>query len=203
MNKKEYTKIARCSDNCRSNHNRNYLSSQEVKSLVYSVKDIRDKFVIQILYETGCTLGELVNIKVSDIKDSTIRLTNTDSKETRKSRISSSLYKKLLLYIKGNGLKEKSYIISTRNSENISEKRVRQLIQSYGNKLGYPRLNPQLFRYYHIAHAYEKGVFIDNISNQLGIKKFRVFQILTELSVEIKKDTYDNFYNGLEENKDE
>jgi integrase len=178
-----------------------YLSLNQVKKLVDFIEDMRDKLAIKILYETGCSLGELVSIRVSDIIENKIRLLGADNKKIRYSRISKKLAESLSLYIRGNNLSKESYILSTKKSPKISEKRVRQLIQYYGKKSGFGKINPQMFRYYHIAHSYENGVYIENISKQLGIKRYRIFQILTELGVVIKQDNYDSLFNLLEDDK--
>jgi site-specific recombinase XerD len=181
------------------NFNQMYLSFNQIQNLINSIKDMRDKLLVKILYETGCSLGELVNLKVSDIDENRIIITDPNTKKSRISRISQKLGKEIALFIKGNNIPKESSIIFTKNSANISEKRVRQLLQNYAQELGYGKINPQMLRYYHIAHAYSNGVLIENISSQLGIKKLRIFQILSELKVDPKQNLYDNFFENLEE----
>jgi site-specific recombinase XerD len=181
------------------NFRQRYLSLNQVQNLINHIKDMRDKLLVKILYETGCSLGELVNIKVSDIEGNHINILDPNTKKSRSSRISQKLGKELALFIKGNNLPKDSSLIFTKNSANISEKRVRQLLQNYAQELGYGKINPQMLRYYHIAHAYSEGVLIENISSQLGIKKLRIFQILSELNIEPKQNLYDNFFENLEE----
>lgn len=175
-----------------------FLSQKEVKDLINSITDMRDKLFVSLLYETGCLLGELVNIKILDINEREISVNNPDTKETRKVKISSTLSKKISLYVQGNGLDKNTYLFSTQKSEQISVKRAREIVQNHSEKLGHGKLNPQMFRYYHVAHAYLDGVMIDNISSQLGIKRYRVFQILDELNVSSNENTYENFLKKME-----
>ena len=86
-----------------------YLSSKQVIALSESVKDMRDKLIIKILYEAGCSLGELVSIKVSDVLPDKIRIFDFKTKEKRFSKISKKLGKELLLYIQGNEISKDSH----------------------------------------------------------------------------------------------
>ncbi len=108
----------------------------------------------------------------------------------RVAKISGNLSKDMSLYIQGNKLQ--GYVFCTRQSKKISEKRVRQLVQEYTKKIG-TAINPIMLRYYHIAHAYLNGVFIEEIAKQLGLTKFRIFQVLQELGINPKSNNYHNF----------
>jgi integrase len=179
----------------------NFLKQDEVKKFIDSIRDMRDKLCVSILYETGCLLSELVNLKVFDINEQGLRIINPDTKEARVIKITSSLSKKILLYIQGNNISKDSYLLSTKKSSQISVKRVRQIIQFYSQKSGLGVINPQMFRYYHIAHAYLNTVLIENIASRLGITRYRVFQILEELKVSSGENRYENFLTKLEGEK--
>lgn len=177
------------------NNNRlTYLELDEIRGFLSSIDNARDKLLIRILYETGCSLIELTNIKIEDIAGNKIKI--KEDKKIRFSRISGKLSKDIKMFVEGNKLKKDSYLISTRQSNQISEKRIRQLIQKYTKKYR-QKINPQMFRYYHIAHAYQNGVFIENISNQLGITKYRIFQVLNELGFKPSQNHYNNFLRKI------
>lgn len=44
------------------------LSTSEIKELIKASNNIRDKFMIQLLYETGLRIGELLSLYIDDIK---------------------------------------------------------------------------------------------------------------------------------------
>jgi integrase len=168
-----------------------YLSLEEVRRLITSVEERRDRLIFLILYETGCSLSDVVRIKAEDVAGNTIRIKKP---VLRFARISGRLAKELSEYIKGN--KIHTYLFATRQSKSISVKRVRQLFNRHSLKWGL-KLNPLMLRYYHIAHAYINGVFIDDISKQLGITKFRVFQVLQQLPVKPRLNYYNNFLSKV------
>ena len=154
----------------------NYLTFQQVKQLINSINNSRDKLMLRLLYETGCDVNELVNIKVKDILGNKIHIGK------RFPMISSKLAKDINLYVKGNMLTKESYLISSSRGQ-ISVKRITQLVQFHTEKHLKKKLNPQQFRYYHIIHAYSNGVLLENIASQLGITKLRVFQIIDKLNI--------------------
>lgn len=44
------------------------LTNVEVKKLLGAANNIRDKFLIQLLYETGLRIGEVLSLRIDDIK---------------------------------------------------------------------------------------------------------------------------------------
>lgn len=148
-----------------------------------SITDVRDKLMIRVLYETGCSLIELTHIQVKDILGNKIKIKNPETKEIRFSYISGKLAKDIKQFVLGNNLNKDTCLISTRQSSRISEKRVRQLIHFYTQLVFSEKINPQSFRYFHIAHAYSNGVLLETISKQIGITSYRIFQIISELNL--------------------
>ncbi len=165
-----------------------YLSLRQIRKLIKHISNARDKLMIRVLYETGCSLVELTEIKVKDILGNKIKIKSSEDNEIRFSQISGKLAKDIKQYIIGNGLGKDSFLISTRQSPDISEKRVRQLIQEYTREVFSEKINPQSFRYFHIAHAYSNGVLLENISKQIGITTYRIFQILDELNLKTSQN---------------
>ncbi len=153
------------------------MQQKDIRRLIDSVTDARDRLMIRIIYETGCTVTELVNIKVSDILGHAIRI------EERFSQISGKLSRDIADYVLGNRLGKESFLIKTRQNFSMSEKRVSQIIEEYGHKILNARIRPHDLRNLHIVHAYTNGVFIESISKQLGLTAFRVFQIINTKKV--------------------
>ncbi|MFH1396750.1 MAG: tyrosine-type recombinase/integrase [archaeon] len=171
------------------------LSRGELVRLRSQIQNQRDKIILQILYETGCTVNELVNIKYNNInvKSKTIKYPS-DITKTKKSRIcfiSSKLVNELKKYTRGENF---VYLFVTRQSYNITTKRVRQLLQSYGLKARLGKINPQVIRYTHIAHALERGITLTTIQKQVGIERLRMVQIYESLVPEEKEGEYGKFW---------
>ncbi|MEA3430535.1 MAG: tyrosine-type recombinase/integrase [Nanoarchaeota archaeon] len=170
-----------------------YLSIKEIHKLINSISSQRDKLLVRILFETGCTVNELIHIKVKDLdfKQNSIHFpaSSTKSNKSKVSKISKSLLSNLKQFASG------VYLFSTRQSAVITTKRVRQLIQFYGKIAGFPtKLNPQVLRYSHIAHALENGISLKAIQKQTGLEKLRLMQIYEATQPEAANDVYNNFF---------
>lgn len=174
----------------------NYISIEKIKKLLDSITSNRDKLIIKILFETGCTVNELVKIKILDIDfiNNLINFskTSTKSHKNKTSSISHSLVSELKKYVDDS---RQEYLFSTRQSSLMTTKRVRQIIQFYGSKAGFPtKLNPQILRYSHIAHALESGISLKAIQKQTGLEQLRLRQISEEILSEDFEDVYKDFF---------
>jgi integrase len=146
-----------------------YLSKKEFYKIRNTVKDERDQLIFDILFETGCKLNELVNIKFSDVEFTT----NSIKFETEKQRsapISEKLSLQIRAYAEERRLSGQDFLFSTRQSKTISDKRAFQIIKEYSIRTGFKEVNPQVLRNTHIACAFSSGESIANISKHTGIE---------------------------------
>ena len=179
-----------------------YLSIVDISKLEKAIQNKRDSLILKILYETGCTVNELVNIKSDDIDSAHNRITFpaniTKSKNSKTAMISKGLDKDITSY---NDEKEKAgiksnFIFSSRQSESMTTKRARQLILSYGKKAGLGKVLPQMIRYAHVLHAVEKGLPLAAIEKQTGLDKIRLVQIMDAVTKEEPDNAYASFFGG-------
>ena len=178
-----------------------YLEIEEVIRLVRSMPNLRDKLIILLLYETGCSVTELINILSRNIKPKTNEIIIENSVRTNEKRtvkVSKELINTIKLYILEKK-KEKSvasqFLLSTRQSVSMTQKRIQQIVSVYRIKSGAlsgERITPQILRYTHIAHAYEKEVGINEITRQVGLKRSRAIEIFSQLKSETRN--YGRFF---------
>jgi integrase len=149
-----------------------YLSFDEWERLQSSVSDTRDQIILRLIYETGCTVNELVNVKINDIDFSKcivkIHAENSRNHEYREAVLSSRLCNLIKAFAQENTKSE--YVLYTRQSGYITTKRIRQIVQGHCSNIGIRDANPQILRYTHIAHAYLKNIPVDAIQKQVGMK---------------------------------
>ena len=163
-----------------------YLKREEWNKLVNSVFSLRDSLILSILYETGCTVSEIVNIKIKDLTQNHISIYE------RKSIISPILYAKIQTYFNLEG-KDRIFLFYSRQSDTLTEKRVIQIVKFYSKRVGF-EVTPQILRYTHMAHAYERNIPISNIISQVGITKQRAVQIFSEMASRDQMQEYSKFY---------
>lgn len=174
-----------------------YLTLKEWKAVSRLPKAARDSLILELLYKTGCTVNELVNLKVADIdfrkKTATFRARSSRNHEQRVAILPTTLTLEIkeFLRTKGKFQAKQSYIFDTRQSPQMTTKRIRQIVQDCTKKAGIKgKNNPQILRYTHIVHAYMRNIPIASIQRQVGLKRSRAIQIFTEL----KTETYENDY---------
>ncbi|MEM4267558.1 MAG: site-specific integrase [Candidatus Woesearchaeota archaeon] len=172
-----------------------YLTYDEWERLIASVDSLRDILILRLLYETGCTVNELVHIKIKDIDfhrhTVKIHAENSRNHEFRETVISPKLAALIREFASKNIHSE--FLLYTRQSKSMTTKRIRQIVQQRCVNVGIENANPQTIRYTHIAHAYQKSVPVDAIIRQVGLKRSRAIQIFSQLSLIGPRDAYKKF----------
>ena len=163
--------------------------------ILENISSERDKILVSTLFETGCSISDLANIKVKDHTpaiDHTSLPTITFGK--RKSAISSELSVMLTTLATTRKRNKEEYLFSQQPSKPFSVKRIEQIFDDSffeasqqflkKNKITKKiRVKPYDIRYLHIAHALTKGLTIDSISAQTGISRQRITQLLDKLDL--------------------
>jgi len=169
-----------------------FLEFNEWARLLESIKDERDFLIFHLLYETGCTVNELVNIKTRDFTGNILKIRShhARNREARSVYISENLLRRVRAFC---NIAKGEYLFSTRQSRSMSTKRIRQLVQKYCSVCGIIGANPQILRYTHIVHAYQKGIPLEAIQNQVGLKRSRAIEIFEQLPERKTTDAYRKF----------
>jgi integrase/recombinase XerD len=158
-----------------------FLTGTELELLKNNTSNDRDLMIISLLYETGCTVNELINIKIKNILFEKNELIfpkeDTKTKKERKSYISKKLIKELRKFVVG----KNDFLFASRESHKITTKRIRQIIQAISKKANLSLINPQVLRYTHVAHALEKDIPLKAIQSQIGIEELRMVQIYQQI----------------------
>ncbi len=182
-----------------------YLDEDSLFRLVNSISKDRDRLVIKVLYELGCTIKELVNIRIRDIdfvdEIITVRRFNSRNRMDRVARISGETAGKLKNYLSSTGLLDKklSYLFQTSRGTHLTTRRIFQIVGLYCRLAKVSKNpSPQLIKYTHIVHAYLNDVPISDIQNHVGITKQRLAQIFENIKVDKATDTYNKFFRKLE-----
>jgi site-specific recombinase XerD len=155
-----------------------------------SLSNIRDRIILQLLFETGCSVNELCAMKVSDyIQPKDYPMLNKIRFANRTSVISETLSTEIKRYILFRNRKSEEYLFSQNVKNPLSVKRVEQLVSAiYENKI-----KPMQIRYMHIVYAASKGLSPDTIGEQTGLSRQRILQILDAYSVTYRQ-SYSLFF---------
>lgn len=170
-----------------------HLSFREWERIQAQAKPERDDIIIRLLYETGCTVNELVNIKKADLCEGGLRIARRSARNrhARQVFVSDKLLGKIRNFC--SAMPEDAHILCTRQSSAMTTKRVRQLVQHYCMLAGVSDAGPQVLRYTHIAHAYQKQVPPDAIQRQVGLRRSRAIEIFQQLPRQDTREAYKGF----------
>ncbi len=142
---------------------------------ISSLTNLRDKLILRLLFETGCSVNELCTMKVTDyIYPKDYSASNKIRFSNRNSMISENLaieIKKYILFRKRQG---DDYLFSQNVKKPLSVKRVEQLVDIIFEG----KIKPMQIRYMHIVYAASIGLSPDTICEQTGLLRQRVLQIL-------------------------
>jgi integrase len=158
-----------------------YLTREELEQLLHSITAPRDRLLVRLLYESGCSISEL-----SDLKTSAVAHDGTVHFSDRTATISPELAGELLK-------QADTYIFHTRQTPNITPKRIQQILKPYIAGVHKGKVTPHILRYTHIIHAYTHGLPLAAIAEQTGLTCIRLGQIVASLPVQ---KGYSAFFAG-------
>ena len=165
-----------------------YISKDEIKRLINSIDNARDKIIIKMLYSSGCRVGELVKACVDDIDFNEcvwhIHAQNTKSKRSRSPRLYGGVVNDLKAYLKVSNI-SKGLLFP------IGIRSIQRIVKKYGDKVGIKCLHPHSLRHTHIVHSLMDGVAMSAVQKQVGHVDLRTTQIYSNLAVSDVKKAYE------------
>lgn len=163
-----------------------YLKREEWEKLRRSIDKSRDRIIIELLYQTGLRVGELVKAQVEDIDFGSgflaVPWQNTKTKTGRAVFIEEETLNKLKGYLRDVKRKQGTLF-------DISKRRIQEIIQHYSKKSGV-KASAHTLRHSHIVHALMDKVPITAVQKQVGHKRLETTQIYSDLAPEQVKEAY-------------
>jgi integrase/recombinase XerD len=141
----------------------NVLSEDDVKKLIDCVNSTRDKALISVLYESGCRIGEILNVKFGEIKFDdygAIMLVNGKT-GPRRVRLVSSV-PRLSIWIDHHPIKQADSplwinIGTTNHHKVLMYSNVCKLLKDAAHRIGLTKpVNPHAFRHSRATHLASK-----------------------------------------------
>ena len=178
-----------------------YLTYDEIEELLRvtsgdDIFDIRDNMIIELLYSTGLRVGELVNIKISDINfnDKSIKVLGKGSKE-RIVYFGTPALNKLRKYlsIRPNIVKDQSslYLLINKRGNKLQERAVRSIFENIIKKNHLKiEFSPHTLRHTFATHMLNEGMDIKSVQELLGHSSISTTGIYTHVSNEHLRSVY-------------
>ena len=173
----------------------NYLNYTEIEELLASIDTKTDeglerRLLIEMFYSTGCRVGEMVNVKISDIDFSskTIKVMGKGSKE-RIVYYGDYASKYLEDYLKNKD--KKGYLFTNKRGEKLTIEEVEYIVRDIMKHISIKtHVTPHTLRHTFATHLLNNGADIRTVQELLGHANLSTAGIYTHVSSDRLKDVY-------------
>lgn len=160
-----------------------FLTKMEVKKILDSTSNIKHKAILTTIYSCGLRLGELLELKISDIKtdQNILLIRQAKGNKDRVVMLSSKLIDLLREYYKI--YNPKTYLFEGSENEKYSQRSVQQIMKSSLKKSGVDSpASVHTLRHSFATHLLENGVDIRIIKDLLGHSNIKTTEIYTHIT---------------------
>lgn len=195
----------------------NFLTEEEIKKVLdfnnpkYNITDLglpvlypyqnniytsRDLLIVELLYDTGCRVNELVNIKLSDIDLTSkhIKIMGKGSKERivyfgdyTVERINNYLGDRKTILAK----KDSPYLLVSSESGRLTTRRIEEILDDIIKHLGLKnKITPHTLRHTFATHLLNNEADLRSVQELLGHESLSTTQIYTHVTNERLKNIY-------------
>lgn len=173
----------------------NYLNYTEIEELLASIdtsnsEGLERRLLVEMFYSTGCRVGEMVNIKISDIDFSskTIKVMGKGSKE-RIVYYGDYASKYLEDYLKNKD--RKGYLFTNKRGEKLTIEEVEYIVRDIMKHISIKtHVTPHTLRHTFATHLLNNGADIRTVQELLGHANLSTTGIYTHVSSDRLKDVY-------------
>jgi integrase/recombinase XerC len=150
---------------------------------------MRDALMVELFYQTGIRLNELINLKETDISEQTIKVLGKRNKE-RVIPIPDLLVQFIRQYNELNTFSS-DYLILTDKGEQAYPMFIQRLIKKQLGEISTSeKLSPHILRHSYATHLLNRGADLNAIKELLGHANLAATQVYTHNSMEKLKEIY-------------
>lgn len=161
------------------------LSQTEITTLLSSVKNLKHKTIITLLYHCGLRINELLNIQIKDINGTNRTLHVKYSKGAKHRMVPFSLDVLLLLRKYFKQYQPKNYLFNGQNTLKYTASSVRKFLHKEVSKLHILKnITPHCLRHSRATHLLNNGVDIKMVKDFLGHFKIETTERYLHLTVQ-------------------
>lgn len=165
------------------------LSVEEVQSFLNTFTNLKHKSIFTLCYSAGLRVGEVLNLKISDIDSNRmqIRIHQVKGKKDRYTMLSPKVLGILRQYVKA--YDPKVYLFEGQNGGKYSASSVQNLMRKHRKLANInKKATPHTLRHSFATHLLDNGTDIRFIQELLGHKHISTTQIYTHVSTRDLKD---------------
>jgi len=137
----------------------------------FAKEDSRTYALVEILLQTGMKIGELANLRLNDINDSTIHIRNYGKTPGRDIPLNKAVKKSIDEYLKNRPESKGDRLFITRTGHPLLIRNIRQIISRCFREIGVENATVNDLRNTFIAHQLKQGASIEYIARLVGHKR--------------------------------
>jgi integrase/recombinase XerD len=160
------------------------LTKEEIKQLFQTTKFGRNRLILKFMYGSGCRVGEVVSLKISDInfKEKNAIIRAGKGNKDRFIILSKDWLIELKKYLKKKKIKSE-FVFSKKNGKPISTDTIQRIVRESAKQAGITKeVTPHSFRHSYATHLLESGTNIRYIQTLLGHTNLNTTQIYTSVA---------------------
>ena len=156
-----------------------------------TIKEIRDRAILEVLYDTGMTVGELTNLQLNDValgRGSSITVNKSRKIKGRDRQrnvpLGKSAEKALRQYLAIRDGRRRHLFLNLANKagkKGISERSIERIIKQYAKGLNL-EVNPYILRHSRAVHLLKSGTDIRRVRSLLGHENLPTTAIYCDLA---------------------
>lgn len=179
----------------------NVLSVEEVRMLLNHPKNIKHKAILHTIYAAGLRIGEVIRLRVKDIRsdDGYIFIKDSKGKKDRHTVLSPMLLKLLRQYFRQH--KPSYWLFEGQDGGQYSAKSIQSVYRKAVKETqGNPWSTPHTLRHSFATHLMQQGVNIRYIQSALGHSSSKTTEVYTRIlgiSNKTLKSPLDTLYESV------
>lgn len=177
------------------------LTTEEVNRLLDqprggSLKEIRDRAMLEILYATGIRVSELINLKTNDVNVQIGYVIVRDSHKERVVPINATAKKAIVDYLKNARMQllsdiQSEVLFANCQGQPMSRQGFWKIVKYYAKKAGITSdITPHTLRHSFAAHLVENGADLRSVQEMLGHSDISTTQIYANVTQNKIREVY-------------
>lgn len=161
-----------------------------------TLKELRDKAIVELLYSSGLRASEIGRLKVGDIdfERAEVKVYGKGGREALVP-VGSRAIEVLKQYIERAGLGKEDYLFTNRKGQPISRSIVWYIVRrSFERIAALSSVHPHLLRHSFATHLLNRGADIRTVQALLRHKTLKTTQIYTHVSLRKMREAYRKFH---------
>jgi len=133
--------------------------------------DPRIYAIIEILLQTGIRIGELANLRLDDVSDSTLTIRPCEGHPQREVPLNRRAKEALKRYLEVRNKSESDHIFVTKTGRPFLVRNIRDAVERYFRKAGIENVKINDLRHTFVSHHLKQGISLIFLSKVLGHKR--------------------------------